>query len=210
MAGPGSAAAAAPRLPWQRRRIAALRLRAPRPLAFLNPLRARWRLVSPGLALIGRANRSPPLADWAGAGGGGGLCALIGRRAQRAGRGRRRRRGGRDAAGAAVPELEPESPASPAPLLTHGRCPAELGAAALGPRAGEREKSTGQSCGPARTPLGPARISGTRWHRRARAAPAPAGTPRPSASAALRANSWGGGCAGGVLLRACQVEILGL
>lgn len=78
MARPGPAAA--PPLPWQRRRIAALRLRAARPTAFLNPLRARWRLVSPGRALIGRAGRSPPRVDWVGAGRWGGFCALIGRR----------------------------------------------------------------------------------------------------------------------------------
>lgn len=77
MAWPGPAAA--PPLPWQRRRIAALRMRAPRPLAFLNPLRARWRLVSPGRALIGQVCRSSPRTDWVGAGGGGRFCALIGR-----------------------------------------------------------------------------------------------------------------------------------
>lgn len=75
---------------------------------------------------------------------------------QRAGRGRRRRRGGRDAAGAAVPELEPE--VSPAPLLPHGRCPAEPGAAEGGPRAGEREKRRQQSCDSVQATFGPARI----------------------------------------------------
>lgn len=79
MAWPGPAQRWHPPLPWQRRRIVALRLRAPRPLAFLNPLRARWRLVSPGRALIGQASRSPPRTDWVGSDGGGRFCALIGR-----------------------------------------------------------------------------------------------------------------------------------
>lgn len=66
-------------------------------------------------------------------------------------------------------ELEPEFLASPAPLLAHGRCPAELGAAALGLRAGEREKSRERSCA----------LPGLRSARRASQVPAGTGGPAP-------------------------------